>query len=158
MKYKFKKYKPRKIEFQKLVTILDWNIKIYSIANKDEFQSAVILKPVMQELPNWIAIAKDSNLPVYNTAFVIIHEAREGFLILFNWWTGGEMLETKVYFSDFKMPNEIDTYPYHPKSLVCIWELEIFAHERQAWINHILMQNENPDFEKYLIDTLKLTL
>lgn len=153
MKRAFEHYKPRSIEFQELVSMDGWNVKVYSITYKDRFKVS-ILENVKHELPNWITMAKKSNLPVHDAAFVIVHEAREGFLILFNWWTGGEMVETKVYFADFENEKEINIYPYHPKSLICIWELEVFAHERKAWIEHILMQADNPNFNEYVQDTL----
>jgi len=153
VKPRFETYKPRKIEFQQLVTTEDWNVKVYSITNKEEFNVSII-ENVLSELPNWIALAKKSDLPVYDIAFLIIHEAREGFLIVFNWWTAGEMVETKVYFANFNTPGVINVYPYHPKSLLCIWELEIFAHERKAWIHNVLSQANDPKFKAYLADTL----
>ncbi len=154
MKLTFETYKPRKIEFQKTVTIDDCKIKVYTITNRIEFESTQILENSLNKLPDWISDIKNSNLPTYNTAFLIVHEAREGVLILLNWWTGENMIETKVYFADFKSPEEINVYPYHPKALVCIWELEIFTHERKAWIEHVLLQTDNPDFENYLNDHL----
>jgi hypothetical protein len=152
MKFEFDYYEHRPIAFLKTVEIGDWSVKLYSITHKSEFDSILILPSVLQILPKCIEIAENSNLPIQQQAFVIIHEAREGYLILFNWWTGGEMLETKVYFSSYEKPEEIDIYPYHPKSLVCIWELEIFAHERKAWIHHVLKNAKTPHFKGYVND------
>jgi len=138
MNYQFETYKPREIEFQKVVTINDCKVKVYTITNRLKFESTQILENSINKLSSWVLDIKNSNLSTYNVAFLIVHEAREGVLILLNWWTGENMVETKVYFADFKHPELIDVYPYHPKALVCIWELEIFAHERKAWIEHIL--------------------
>lgn len=154
MSYPFETYKPRKIEFEQIVNIDNCKIKIYTITNRLHFESTQVLKNTLSKLSNWVLYIKNSNLPTYNLAFLIIHEAREGVLILLNWWTGENMIETKVYFADFNNPDEINIYPYHPKSLICIWELEIFAHERRTWIEHVLLQANNPDFENYLNDTL----
>lgn len=152
MKFEFENYKHRPIAFLKSVEMGDWNVKLYSITHKKVFDSTLILPSVQNILPEWLSIAKDSDLPVHQQAFVIIHEAREGYLILFNWWTGGEMLETKVYFSSYENPKEIDIYPYHPKFLVCIWELKIFNHESKAWIHHVLKNAKHPDFKGYIND------
>lgn len=151
----FEFYQPRKIDFQELVSINDWSIKVYSISQNEIFGSQEILKNVIGQIPNWINTAIDSDIPTYQVGFLIVHEAREGVWILFSWWTGGEMIETKVYFSDFDSPKVITTSPYKTSSLICVWELEIFAHERQAWIAHILMNPNSPDFEGYLRNTLK---
>jgi len=154
MNYQFEPYKPRKIEFQKTIEIDNCKVKVYTITNRLEFESTQILENSLNKLPNWILDIENSSLPTYNIAFLIVHEAREGVLILLNWWTGENMIETKVYFANFENPQEINVYPYYPKALVCIWELEIFAHERKAWIEHVLLQATNPDFENYLNDYL----
>ena len=83
-----------------------------------------------------------------------MHEAREGVLVLLNWFTGENMVETKIYFADFTNPSEIKPSIYNPKALVCIWELEIFAHERKAWIQHVLSKADSPDFDSYINDTM----
>ena len=36
----------------------------------------------------------------------------------------------------------------------CVWEMAILWHERNAWVKHVLMKNENPDFEGYLNEQL----
>ncbi len=154
MNYQFETYKPRKIEFQQTITINAWKVKVYSITINTDFQSPKILENTLKQLPIWIDKAKNSELPTYNTAFLIIHEAREGVWILFNWWTGGEMIETKVYFSNYDTLSEIKDTP-HKNSLVCVWELEVFAHERKKWIEYILLNAEHPNFKEYLNDVLQ---
>ena len=55
------------------------------------------------------------------------------------------------------------TYPEKPNEFErisgdglapCIWQLEIINHERISWTKNILKQNFNPNFEKYLDDTI----
>ena len=151
----FETYRPRKIEFHKLLTVNNWHVKIYSITLNSNFQSLKILKRIENELPMFLTAANESTLPTYKIAFLIAHEAREGVWILINWWTGGEMIETKVYFVNYNDPHLITKSPYFSNSLLCVWELEIFAHERQSWINSILKKATNPDFKYYLGDIMK---
>jgi len=150
----FEKYKPRKISFNDWVTINDWVVKIYTITMKNKFNSHSILSNIKKQIPQWLNTIEQSNLPVYKQAFVIVHEAREGVWILLNWWTGGEMIETKVYFSDYQQPKVISDSPYQTNSLLCVWELEVFAHERKSWIQNILENANVPDFDNYKIDVL----
>ena len=156
MKFQFKKYNDRKIEFHDLITINDWNVKVYTITNKNEFKSFRTLTAAIKEIPNWIEEIKKSEfeLEIYNIAFLIVHEGIEGVWVLLNWWIDGEILETKVYFSHYKSPAIIADSIYSPKSLVCIWELEIIIHERKMWIEHVLMNPSKPNFKKYFQDTL----
>jgi len=152
MKPEFEAYKNRKIAYVKNVAIDDFNIKIYTITNRANFESNESLQASIATLPKWLQRVKNSTISTHKHAFLIVHEAREGVLILLSWWTGENMVETIVYFADFKNPTEINLSIYDPKQLVCIWELEIFYHERKAWIKHVLSKAENPDFKNYIND------
>lgn len=150
----FETYRPRKIEFRKLLTVNDWNVKVYSITLNSNFQSLGILKKIENELPKFLTAADESTLPTYKIAFLIAHEAREGVWVLINWWTGGEMIETKVYFVNYNDPHLIKESPYNSSSLLCVWELEVFAHERKSWINSILENPSTPHYKQYLNDVI----
>ena len=155
MKEAFEFYKPRLIEFQKNISVNDWKVKVYSITNDVKFKSYDYLDKASKELHNWLPISNSSSLPTYKMAFLIIHEAREGVWALSSWWTGGEMVETSVYFAKYTLPIVFTNSPYSDNSLLCVWELEVFVHERKAWINHILLRADDPDFKSYFNDVLK---
>ncbi len=150
----FEAYRPRTILFDRCMGVQDWAVKVYTITNKGEFDSLTILDNCKNHLPFWLSNIENSALPIYKQAFLIVHEAREGVWILLNWWTGGEMIETKVFFSSFDTPMEITNSPYDTNALLCIWELEVFAHERASWITHILSKADDPDYTAYINDTL----
>ena len=151
----FETYKPRIIDFRELVRVDDWRVKVYTITKEKRFSSFGTLECIKMELPRMLQVAQYSNLPTYKIAFLMVHEAREGVLILLTWWTGGEMVESKIFFSDYATPNKIEPSPFKNKALVCIWELEVFAHERKAWIEHVLSKAKNPDINAYLNSHLK---
>lgn len=151
----FETYKPRKIEFLQLSEVDNWKVKIYSITNKEKFTSFDILQKVVAKLPIWLNKAEESHIPSHKIAFLIVHEAREGVWVLLNWWTGGEMIETKVYFVDYETPNIIRKSPYGTNSLLCVWELEVFLHERKTWIKEVLLNADNPMFNNYLEDVIR---
>lgn len=150
----FETYKSRAITFDRCMGINDWMVKVYTITNKSKFGSEGILRNCKTHLPAWLKGVENSTLPVYKHAFLIVHEAREGAWILLNWWTGGEMIETKVFFSSFDAPSTIKDSPYSTNALLCVWELEVFAHERASWIEHILSKADHPDYTAYANDTL----
>ncbi len=148
----FEKYKPRTIHFSELFQKQEWSVKVYTISNKNRFDSLEILEKAKELLPDLLLEAAESTLAVYKKAFLIVHEGREGVWILLSWWTGGEMLRTKVLFAAFEHPIVIKKSPYQTNALLCVWELEVFAHERNAWVRHVLV--ENPNFTAYLNDVL----
>ncbi|WP_461442655.1 hypothetical protein [Maribacter sp.] len=150
----FEQYQPRSIMFKETLYCNGWNIKVYTITNQEVFASDHILQNIKRHVPVWVGQIENAKLPTYKQAFLIVHEAREGVWILLNWWTGGEMIETKVLFSNYETPKRITDSPYNTNSLLCVWELEVFAHERASWINHILSKANNPDYLAYTKDTL----
>ena len=154
MKYDLETYRPRKINFNDWFSMNDWAVKIYTITMKDTYNSHEILKNVKKHIPIWLDAIEQSDMPTYKQAFIIVHEAREGVWILINWWTGGEMIETKVHFSYYSTPEVITDSPYQTSSLLCVWELEVFAHERKSWIKNVLQNAHSPDFDNYKIDVL----
>lgn len=147
----FEQYQPRRIAFHQLVEIEGWFVKIYTITNRPQFASSETLEAAITALPLCLSIPKTSDLPVYNVAFLIVHEAREGAWLLFSWWTGGEMLETEVYFASRAMPDHIQPSP-HDGTLMCVWEMEVLWHERKAWIKHVLSQPDHPALLAYIND------
>lgn len=145
----FERYRDRNIECRGLLKISGWQIKVYTISHKTNFESDLMLNNIKLSLPKWITDISQSNLPTYRQAFLIVHEAREGVFTLLNWWTGGEMIETRIFFTDYEEPFETTKTPFTQNALVCIWELEVFAHEREAWITDILLKPDRPDFQNY---------
>ncbi|MEL7268195.1 MAG: hypothetical protein AAGL34_01325 [Bacteroidota bacterium] len=150
----FEQYKARTISFRSNMNVQDWTVKVYTISNRTQFESVTILNHCAKHLPVWLKRIEHSTLPTYKHAFLIVHEAREGVWILLNWWTGGEMIETKVFFANYDTPDIITDSPYNTNNLLCVWELEVFAHERASWIQHVLSKAEAPDYEAYKNDTL----
>ncbi|AWX44363.1 hypothetical protein HME9304_01363 [Flagellimonas maritima] len=152
MTHNFEIYKPRLIDFLGVRQFSNWKVKLYTITNNQSFQSKKNLKKTLSELPNWLLEVDSLKLQNYKVAFLIVHEAREGTWILLSWWTGGEMIQSKVYFSTQENPLQITSSPYKTNALLCVWELEVFAHERKAWIENVL--DKNPNFDNYLLDHL----
>lgn len=152
MKPAFTHYKDRSISYIDTLLIKDCSIKIYTISFRTEFKAISTLNEVLKEVEQWVDLLADSHLPTHKNAFLIVHEAREGTIILFNWWTGENMIETKLFYASFETPNRIEPSLFNSKQLVCIWELEVFFHERNAWIKHVLSNRVKADFEAYQKD------
>ena len=150
----FDQYKGRNIKFQGLHITDGWALKIYTISMHEHFQSHTTLQSILSQLDSlFLSKARQSTLPTHHHAFLIIHEAREGVWILFNWWIGGEMIESEVFFSSYSTPRVISKNP-HTGALVCVWELEVIIHERQAWITHVLKNASDPEFSNYQKDIM----
>ncbi len=150
MHHRFERYRPRALKFQEILKTGDWKIKVYTISNRPAFESQDILQNAVQAVPDWLSKYKYHDLPVYDLGWLTVHEGREGVWVLLSWWTGGEMLETVLHFVDYKQPNQFQSSPYSKNDIICVWELEVVIHERQAWIDHVLNSPDTPDFAGYL--------
>lgn len=145
----FRPYDSRKIRFLGAKPAQGWTVKWYTISVFETFRSSLVLERIARQLPTWVQDASDTSLPTHDVAFLIIHEASDGYWVLFNWWTGGEMIRTcSCYLPDERAPLQASPFG----SMICIWELEVVIHERRSWIQHIL--NNTPDFNAYLNDAI----
>lgn len=87
-------------------------------------------------------------------ATLILHEFNAGCFAVISWWIDENMLQNFVY---LKKSNKSNFEIYSDRGITtCVWEMAIWWHERNAWIKHVLLRNENPDVEGYLNDNLNL--
>lgn len=153
----FEKFKPRQIQFYGVVKASNWQVKVYKQTKNERFSAQATFEAVLTHLPAWMEIPSQTSLAVYEQAFLIVHEAREGTWILLYWWTGGEMLNRSTWFATFDEPEQLIHQPENDR-LVCVWELEIVMHERHAWIRHVLDKPMMPDFAGYNVDVITAQL
>ncbi len=142
-------YKPRKVEFTRMVTTGGWSIKVYQITCRLKFESEGVLDNAVSNLPRWLEKSKTLGFETYRAAFLIVHEGRDGVWTLLNWWTGGEMLHSITFYTDFNQPDEFQMLPKEG-FMACVWEMAVTIFEREMWIEHILKKAGNPDFTAYL--------
>jgi hypothetical protein len=142
-------YKPRKVEFNRMVTTDGWSVKVYQLTCRLEFESKGVLDNAVLNLPKWLERSKTLGFETYRTAFLIVHEGHDGVWTLLNWWIGGEMLQSITFYTDFNKPDEFQMFP-REGFMACVWEMAVIIFEREMWIEHILRQADNPDFTTYL--------
>ncbi|MEM1001975.1 MAG: hypothetical protein AAGH46_04930 [Bacteroidota bacterium] len=146
-------YKARVIKFKELISINDWKIKVYTISKNKNFNQPIFYKNVLEKLPEWLLMENSFNATNDKIGFLILHEGTEGLFSLINWWVGKNMLNTHIFLTDLKHLNKFKTLSGDGLA-PCIWELEIINHERLSWIANVLKMDKNPDYIKYIADTL----
>jgi hypothetical protein len=148
----FSTYKTRPIRFLELYSFENWSIKIYSISSKNEFVSDEYLKKAKNQLSKWLILSETNALETYNIATLMLHECKEGCFAIINWWIDENMLQHYVYLT--KNKSEEFTLFSSNGIVTCVWESAVIWFERNAWAKHVLLKNENPDFESYLNEQL----
>lgn len=148
------KYQIRPIRFLGLENCGAWTVKLYSISFKNEYASEEQIQAAKDRIPEWLLQAELTRQPHYKVATLIIHEGRDGCFAIISWWTGENMLQLFAYIADEKLPDQF--HLISDKGIVsCVWEMAILWFERNAWVEKVLMQPENPDaLNQYLQEQL----
>ena len=146
-------YQVRKIEFQETISVGEWQVKIYTIAKDIEMDTSKSYQKSVNKLPEWLALKNDFDSSHDKIAFLIVHIGTEGIFSIINWWVGKNMLNTHIFISKHESPEQ-STKISGSGLAPCVWELEIIHHESKYWVKNSLQKATNPDYEKYLNDTL----
>ncbi|MBK9735489.1 MAG: hypothetical protein IPO92_11160 [Saprospiraceae bacterium] len=145
----FKPYTKRPIRFIKIIQEHDWQIKVYSISVLRERIHEDRIITVLPKLSEWLSKHKNTNLAHYHIATLIMHEGREGIFVIINWWLDENMLQHYVYFASYDDPTNFTLYSGNG-IISCVWELAVIWFERNAWVEHVLIKSDHPDFTSYL--------
>ena len=90
----------------------------------------------------------------HDLGFVILHAGLAGTWLLMDWWAHKDICCQRLARAD---PGSADFVDVSDRPLMaCVWELRVIAHERDAWIEHML--TPAPDPEGYLADRLAADL
>jgi hypothetical protein len=144
-------YQQRPVRFVEIYQHNDWQIKLYSISVKNEYVSEENVQKAKCHLESWLLKSSIHDLETYKIATLILHEGKEGCFAIINWWIDENMLQNFVYLAEDGRDYEL----FSANGITtCIWEMAILWFERNAWVKHVLMKNENPDFNAYLNEQL----
>ena len=144
------KFKKRAVKYLGITEFGDWKFKLYSMKYNELRATPEIEKVVRAILPDWIKEKSQINdFPNYKIGNVIIHEAMDSILVVVNWWIYENVIQGHVYTADYENPNKFTDLS--SKGLqFCVWEMNILWHERNLWVEHVLKQADNPDWDSYL--------
>lgn len=129
----------------------DWRIKKYAIAYRREAARRELAEAAEATAPG-ILPAPAVTPARYGAGFLGIHDGRDGNLVFIDWWEQENELHHHAFFSTTADPGSLRPgTPADP--IACVWDLSVIAHEREAWIRHVLATGV-PDLDAYLEDQL----
>ncbi|MEO0973399.1 MAG: hypothetical protein AAFX85_09920 [Pseudomonadota bacterium] len=76
--------------------------------------------------------------------YVIVHHGEHAVWLLAHWWAYGEIAMRLLASAPLATPTVFrsrDTDRFH----ACVWEHVVIAHERDAWVRHMLRPSPNAD-------------
>jgi len=86
--------------------------------------------------------------------FVICHQGRGVDYLVLAWWDRENELPLRVFVRE---PESVRWRPAQDGESICVWDLDIIAHERDAYIRHVLSKPESPALDAYLGATVLKT-
>ena len=150
-------YKPRTVAFLGVQALGRWQVKATAITVRGtaaHFPEVVEAAWSMAEalLGEIVDDGRDAGI-----AHVTLHLGLGGVWLLLDWWSEGDMLMHRHCHASLDDPTRFaDVASRHVGP--CVWELAVQAHERKAWLRHVLANPAGPDLDAYLRDGLSARL
>jgi len=142
-------YSPRSLTALRPEMVRGWTVKRYAIS---------ALRPAPpDEVLDFARIAVERSLPdpydgALSFGYSVVHEDADGCYVVVGWWSPNRaILHTRTWLADWHALT--DPRPAPPSATACIWELVAMAHERHAWVDHVVRPAE-PDVDGYLASTV----
>lgn len=85
--------------------------------------------------------------------YVIYHKGYDSNYIVISWWSHENMLRMFAFSSSLKATNDFRLV--QDGLNICVWDMLVHAHERNAFVKYIYMCPESPQTKKYLQDGYK---
>lgn len=146
-------YRPRKIRLLELWEPGGWRIKVYGIGAHGGMPPADLLdagKEVASEVLEGAAATTDN----HGVGFMAAHEGRGADVVFVDWWAGENELHHHLWIAEPGRPDTLRRREPHELT-ACVWDLEVIAFEREAWVRHVLGHPGAPRWEAYLSAALE---
>lgn len=146
-------YSPRPVSALGVEDFEDWRLKVYGIAYERDLPDNVLLEAARA--------AADEHLPSpavtdrrYGVGFLGAHQGKEGNFVFVDWWADQTDLHHCVFYSSLENPGQLRPAKFG-EPIACVWDIAVIAHERQAWLKHVLKRDDGPDLDAYLNEMLE---
>ncbi len=155
-----KPFAPRDVEFRGVIECAGYRLKAYSIVYGDApLEEAVFEKGMKLAADDLPRPAIDAHRP--GVGFVIFHQGDGVHYLVLNWWDRENEMPIRTWVNYFE-----DDAPWRPASggeSVCVWDLEVIGHERNAYVETILTPTppeatETTNIESYLSRTFSCSV
>lgn len=140
-------FRPRPVRFLELFECGPWRIKLYGLTAEHT-----------RLLPELVAAAKEligtllpgdlTSAGAYGVGFAGIHCGADSNFVFVDWWANENELHHRVFTSSLDQPLELS--PGKDGLSACVFDLQVIWFERNAWVDKVLANPNNPDLEAYL--------
>jgi hypothetical protein len=133
-----------------VVTVSGWQVKQYRVTVRDEPVGAAVLGAAEQFLVKLLPAAEPSD-DTPRVAFSVLHKGMDAVWLNLYAWVQEAIVHCRAASAPLTAPT---SFAELSEPLIgCVWELPALAHERSAWVRH-LMRPQRPELDGYLADWL----
>lgn len=140
-------YHRRPIRFLELWEYEGWKVKIYGIAQHGERPEPQLVLQA-KEITRLYLPQPTVTKARYGVAFVTLHQADLFNQLNIDWWERDNELRHH-YFRMNPGDSRFENITASGEGF-CVWELQVLAFERQAWMETVLTNTGAPDLTAYL--------
>ena len=135
-----------------VISVNGWRLKFYEITLDGTPIDAAVLDAVAHVLFNELPPATGSDVQV---GFCVVHHGAESVWILADLWSG-DIISQHTFSAPLDDPAAFVRVPAGGPT-ACVFELTVHAHERDAFVRHVLNPIKGPQIDDYLGDTLTIS-
>ena len=146
-------YSPRRIDPLGTWREGGHSIKAYGIHRDADYAGPILAEPVIASVRAAVrdVLHEHGGDPrSHGLGYCIAHVGEEAVWLLVDWWISGGIVCQRMLSAPLAQPATFT--PVTAPALACVWELAVIAHERDAWVRHML--TARPDADGYLHDVL----
>ncbi len=144
-------YSPRQINHLGIFEESDWQLKTYSILQKERELDNKLIKTA-QGLAIKTLPRPAKNPDRYGLGFINVHQGKSYDFVSIAYWAYNTELKMQSYIRGSSTSYQLEAIISNEISSD-IWDIQLISFETKAWIKHIL-KAEQINIEDYLNDTL----
>lgn len=141
-------YTPRPVRYLELAEQDGWRVKVYGISVHDKTPDDALVDAAIDHAFDQLPTPPTADNR-HGVAILIVHEGNDGIWLLLDWWFGQDMLKHRLFSSPYDDPYGFEDIS-DSRTMACVWELSVFAFEREAWVETVLANEAGPDLDAYL--------
>ncbi|HET9140344.1 hypothetical protein [Actinophytocola sp.] len=127
-----------------------WKVKTYGISADDARPRTELVRAARalaaSELPD-----RPDRDGAFGVGFLIVRDDPASCLVLVDWWAHAGELYQRAFAAPWDRPGALA--PRSSPAIGGVCELQVTAHERQAWLRHVLNNPAGWNIDGYLADT-----
>jgi hypothetical protein len=140
-------YRPRRTTFHDVRELEGWRLKVFSIV----YGTGVMEWTVYDDV--WPLIRSALPQPAVTpcrpgVGFFIAHTGRGVHYAVLGWWDNENELPIRLFVREFG--DNTEWRAGTGAESVCVWDIQVIAHERDVYVAQVLSKPDQPDLEGYL--------